>query len=178
MGTIIVAALAGWLTLFAPPPAEGPAAKTVAKSKKAPLSEDARIERGEELSKQAGALWQQGKFKEAAKKFEQAVEFDPDAANSWNGLGWARFNGGDSEAAVEAFEKCVTLEPEHPAALNGLGQIYLSWREYPKAEKYLLKAAANAPAAWFGLARLYLLTGKFDEAQTWINKALGARAER
>ncbi len=120
-------------------------------------------------------MWQKQQFAQAAKKFEQAVKLDADSANAWNGLGWARFNSGDSEAAIQAFEKCLALEPEQPAALNGLGQVYLSWRDYEKAQKYLTKAAPKAPAAWFGLARLYLLTGKYDDAQKWIKKAQSAQ---
>ena len=50
--------------------------------------------------------------------------------------------------------------------------MYLSQREYEKADKYLTKAAPKAPAAWYGLARLYLLTGKYANAQTYINKVL------
>lgn len=176
MGTVLVAVLAGWLTLFTPPPVDGGKAAAPPQRpnvKRAQLSDDARIARAEELSRQGWALWQQRSLDEAAKKFEAAVELDPEAANSWNGLGWARFNSGDAEAAIEAFEKCVTLEPNHPAALNGLGQAFLSQREYVKAEKFLLKAAPKASAAWFGLARLYMLTGKYDKAQTWIDKALG-----
>ena len=115
-------------------------------------------------------MWQQRKLGEAEKKFETAVELDPNNANSWNGLGWARFNNGDSKEAIAAFEKCVTLEPSHAAGLNGLGQADLSERDYAKAEKFLLKAAPNAPAAWYGLSRLYLLTGKFDKAKTWTGK--------
>ena len=99
-------------------------------------------------------------------------QLDPDAVNAWNGLGWARFNSGDSEGAIPAFEKCVELEPNHPAALNGLGQVYLSWREFDQAKKFLTKAAPQAPAAWYGLARLYLLTGKYTAAERWIKKAL------
>jgi tetratricopeptide (TPR) repeat protein len=168
MGTTVVAVLAGWLTLFTPQPDSSGAEST----RREPLSDDARIEMAEELAGEGWQLWQQRKLGEAAAKFERAVKLDPEAANAWNGLGWAQFNGGDSEAAVKAFEKCVELEPEHPAGLNGLGQIYLSWREYDKAEKYLTKAAPTAPAAWFGLSRLYMLTGKYDEAQKWIEKAL------
>ncbi len=175
MGTIVFAALAGWLTLFAPSPTDGSGAKAVAK--KAHLSEDARIERGEELAREGWALWQQGKVDAAAKRFEESVALDPDAANSWNGLGWARFNGGDGEAAIEAFEKCVALEPNHPAGLNGLGQAHLGWREYDKAEKYLLKAGPTASAAWYGLARLYMLTGKYDKAEKWIKKALSEQPD-
>lgn len=170
MGTIVVAALAGWLTLFSPPPAEGQAAQAAAKKDR--LSERARIERADDLGREGWELWQKGSLDEAAEKFEEAVKLDPDAANSWSGLGWARFNGGDGEGAIAAFEKCVALEPKHPAGLNGLGQVYLSWREYDKAEKYLLKAGPKAPAASFGLARLYVLTGKFDKAKVWIKKAL------
>jgi tetratricopeptide (TPR) repeat protein len=117
-------------------------------------------------------LWQQQKFAEAADKFEQAVQLDPESTIAWNGLGWSRFNSGDSSAAVPAFERCVELEPSHPAALNGLGQVYLSWGEFDMAKKYLTKAAPQAPAAWFGLARLYLLTGKYTAAERWIKKAL------
>jgi len=169
MGTVLIAALAGWLTMFSPPP-DGPGTK--AEAKKSHLSEDAQIERGEEIAKQGWTLFQQGKPAEAVKKFEESVALDPESANSWNGLGWSRFNSGDGKSAIKAFEKCVTLEPNHPAALNGLGQVYLSQREYDKAEKFLLKAAPQAPAAWFGLSRVYMLTGKFDKAQTWIKKAL------
>jgi pentatricopeptide repeat protein len=172
MGTVVVGALAFWIGLFTPPPAEAPAQQAKATAKSPPLSKDARIDKGDELSQAGWALWQKRKYDMAAKKFEQAVALDPDAANAWNGLGWARFNGGHADSAIVAFEKCVALEPDHPAALNGLGQVYLSQSEYEKAEMYLSKAAPKAPAAWYGLARLYMLTGKYDQAQTWINKVL------
>lgn len=156
MSISIVAALAGWLTFAALP---------------APERADSAVERAETVTAEGWQLWQQQKFADAATKFEEAVKLDPGAANAWNGLGWARFNGGDSEAAVPAFEKAVELEPSHPAALNGLGQVYLSWRKYGTARKFLEKAAPQANAAWFGLARLYMLTGKYDEAEKWIVKA-------
>ena len=171
MGSTIVAVLAGWLMLAAPPPtdatsAEQPAAQT-------PLDETAAIERAEGLAAEGWKLWQERQLDAAVAKFEEAVQLDPHSANAWNGLGWALFNNGNAEKAAEAFEKCVALEPEHPAGLNGLGQIYLMWAEYDKAEKFLTKASkANASAAWYGLARLYLFTGKYDEAQAWIKKSL------
>jgi tetratricopeptide (TPR) repeat protein len=46
------------------------------------------------------------------------------------------------------------------------------WREYDQAEKYLKKAAPQAPAAWYGLSRLYLLEGQWSNAQKWLRKAL------
>ena len=67
----------------------------------------------------SGGPWKQGKLDVAAKKFEEAVAIDPDAADAWNGLGWTRFNGGEADEAITAFEKCVALEPEHPARSTG-----------------------------------------------------------
>jgi|GEM_PF-5979234 len=131
---------------------------------------DLRTENADTLAAAGWQLWQQRNFSAATGKFEAAVRLDPQAANAWNGLGWSRFNGGESEQAVAAFEKCVALQPRHPAALNGLGQIYLMWKQYAEAEKYLLLAAPQAPAAWYGLARLYLLEEKFSEAKPWIEK--------
>lgn len=156
MAGLIIAWSAGWLTVAALAPANPEA--------------DALAKRGWEL-------WQQQEFSSAIEPFEQAVKLDPKNVNAWNGLGWARFNGGDAEKAIEAFNKCIKLEPKHPAALNGLGQIYLMWREYGDAEKYLKKAAPQAPAAWFGLARLYMLTGDYKEAQKWIRKSISQQPE-
>src|SRR5205814_2301727 len=96
------------------------------------------------------------------------VKLAPQDANAWNGLGWATFNSGNSREAEKAFAQVVALDPNHPAALNGLGQIFLSQRDYAKAEPMLLKAASQkASAAWFGLARLYLLQEKFADAEKW-----------
>jgi Flp pilus assembly protein TadD len=174
MGTAVMAVIAGWLTLAAPPP-EAPGAKgdpSAAPAQAPGLSEDLRIEQAEGLARQGWELWQQRKLSEAASLFEQSVALDAENPNAWNGLGWARLNSGDATSATAAFEKCVALEPEHPAGLNGLGQSHLALGNLALAEKFLLKAAPRAPAAYFGLARVYLLTGDFKKAQTWIRKAL------
>jgi tetratricopeptide (TPR) repeat protein len=176
MGTTLIAVLAGWLALAEPPDSarqgDLSGTKPARAARSQPGDEDARIERAEELAAQGWQLWQEQKMRDAATVFEQAVELDAENANIWNGLGWARFGGGDSEAAVEAFEKAVELEPSHPAALNGLGQVYFNWADLEKAKKYLAKAAPKAPAAYYSLARAHLLTGDYEKALTWTRKAL------
>jgi tetratricopeptide (TPR) repeat protein/tRNA A-37 threonylcarbamoyl transferase component Bud32 len=165
MTLTLIALAGGWMILAYQP------APTI--SSAAGLSEEQRIEQAESLTMEGWQLWRQRKFAEAAPKFEQAVALDPQAANAWNGLGWANFNGGRSDEAVRAFEKAVELEPDHPAALNGLGQAYYAAGDLTKAEKYLSKAAPQASAAAYGLGRLYLLTGKYAEAEKWLQKATG-----
>jgi tetratricopeptide (TPR) repeat protein len=127
-------------------------------------------DRAAEVAAQAWQLWQQRDFARAGEKFEEALKIDPGNGVAWNGLGWAKLNGGDSEAAKKAFEKAVELDPQNGASLNGLGQIAYSRKEFDKAEQHWAKAA-NAPAAWVSLAKLYLVQGKWDEAQKWAQKA-------
>jgi tetratricopeptide (TPR) repeat protein len=129
-------------------------------------------EKAAELTAEGWKLWQQQSLKPAIDKFEAAVKLDPKNANAWNGLGWANFNGGNTDVAEKAFKKVIALEPKHPAALNGLGQIALSQHNYAEAEKYLLQAAPEASAAWYGLAKIYLLSGKYGEAEKWIQKVI------
>jgi tetratricopeptide (TPR) repeat protein len=129
-------------------------------------------EKAAELSAEGWQLWQKRELKPAIEKFDAAVKLDSKNSNAWNGLGWANFNNGNTDAAQKAFKKVIALEPKHPAALNGLGQIALSQRNYREAEDYLLKAAPQAPAACYGLAKLYLLTGKYDQAEKYAQKIL------
>jgi len=132
---------------------------------------DADLAQASALAQDGWSLWRKQLYAEAAKKFEKAVELDPESTKALNGLGWSRFNGGADRAAEEPFRSCIRLEPSHAAALNGLGQIYLFRGELERAEGYLLKAAKNnASAAWYGLVRLYLLQEKFDEAEKWAQK--------
>jgi serine/threonine protein kinase/TolA-binding protein len=164
MATILVL-FAGWmLTAETRPPAVGASAT---------LSESERIERAEVLTGDGWSLWQQQKYPQAIRKFEEATALDPHSANAWNGLGWASFNSGRTDEGIAAFEKAVELEPDHPAALNGLGQAYYAYGEFSKAEKYFLKAAPQASAAAYGLGKLYLLTGKYENAEKWLQKAIG-----
>jgi tetratricopeptide (TPR) repeat protein len=127
-------------------------------------------DRAAEVAAQAWQLWQQRDFARAGEKFEEALKIDPGNGVAWNGLGWAKLNGGDSDAAKKAFEKAIELDPQNGASLNGLGLIAYSRKEFARAEQIWL-TATNAPAAWIGLAKMYLVQGKWDEAQKWAQKA-------
>jgi tetratricopeptide (TPR) repeat protein len=124
------------------------------------------------LSNEAWQLWQRRDFPAAVEKFEASLKIDPANANAWNGLGWARLNGGESAEAEKAFSEAVKRDPKHGAALNGLGVLAFNANQFEKAEKYWLAASDTAPAAWFGLGKLYVLQGKYDDAAKWAQKVL------
>ena len=164
MSLLLIVMLVGFFTL-----AEPGTAQSIADTQQA-----------EELTAAGWKLWGSRQYDQAAAKFEQAVKLDPQTVHAWNGLGWSHFNSGQSEKAIPAFEKCVALQPDHAGALNGLGQIYLTWKDYPYAEKYLLMSAKSpgASASWYGLARVYLLQEEFAKAKPWIKKLLKESPDR
>jgi len=157
-----------------PPPEQAAFAQAPPGQSASPKASPADIQRAKSLQQQGWALWQQQRFDEAAEKFQQSIDLVATDADTWNGLGWSRFNGGDAEAGKAAFEKCVELSPAHPAGLNGLGQIALARGQFDEAEKQFLKCADRATAAAYGLARLYLLQGKWADAEKWITRFVGA----
>jgi Flp pilus assembly protein TadD len=56
---------------------------------------------------------QNGLWKEAAYRWEKAVEIDPTYAAAWNNLAVAYEQQGNFEKAREAYEKAVTLDPKN-----------------------------------------------------------------
>lgn len=56
---------------------------------------------------------QSGLWKEAAYRWEKAVQLDPTYAPAWNNLAIAHEQQGDFEKAAEAYEKAVKLDPKN-----------------------------------------------------------------
>ena len=57
-------------------------------------------------------LWNQGKIPEAKAKFEEAIQANPNHAESHFQLGMALLNEGKMPEAIAAFEKYLALAPE------------------------------------------------------------------
>jgi Tfp pilus assembly protein PilF len=93
-------ALAAFTAAAAPAPA------------RASLGEDARSEAKEQTAFGIKVA-QNGLWKEAAYRWERAVQIDPTYAAAWNNLAIAYEQRGDFDKAREAYEKAVTLDPEN-----------------------------------------------------------------
>ena len=59
------------------------------------------------------AVAERGLWKEAAYRWQRAVEFDPTYAAAWNNLAVAHEQTGDVDLAREAYETAVELEPDN-----------------------------------------------------------------
>ena len=104
---IVAVALAAIAAAAAPAPARASAGATVIGA-----IEDARSEAKEQTAFGIKVA-QNGLWKEAAYRWERAVEIDPTYGAAWNNLAIAYEQRGDFDKAREAYEKAVTLEPEN-----------------------------------------------------------------
>lgn len=89
-----------------------------------------------------------GKYKEAAESFEQAVEKDKNTADSYRGLGIALWEQEDYEGARSAFEHALKEGSKKTGTIcNLLGTIEMKLENYEEALKYYeegLKAEGNS----------------------------------
>jgi Flp pilus assembly protein TadD len=104
---IVAVALAAFAAAAGPVPARASAGATVTGT-----AEDARSEAKEQTAFGIKVA-QNGLWKEAAYRWERAVEIDPTYGAAWNNLAIAYEQRGDFDKAREAYEKAVTLEPEN-----------------------------------------------------------------
>jgi len=95
-------------------------------------------------------LYKERKYAEAAAKFQEASQLQPNSALFANNAGFACFKLGQYEKAVEWFQKTIAIDPNRAIAYLNLGDAYLQLGEKPEAkqafEKYL-ELQPNSKAA-------------------------------
>lgn len=79
------------------------------------------------------ALYHKGAFKEAEKKFEEAVAHDPSDSKSLQAFASSQYRNGDYEGAAKSFEKFVAQNPKQFEGHYNLGNAYLFSKRYQEA---------------------------------------------
>jgi len=117
------------------------------------------------------------------KLFKKALEFDPDFALAYAGLGDSyaqrtmKFDFPDQwyDAAIEASEKAIALSPDLSEGYKALGLAYMGkgWnRKAKRANQKAIELNQNNEQAVGNLGWCYLLLGEFDKAEPWFKKVL------
>jgi tetratricopeptide (TPR) repeat protein len=88
---------------------------------------------------------QDGKEKDAAKKFKrglesarEAVRLDPKYHEAWNMIGFASRKLGDYDGALQAYATCLDLKPDYAPAREYLGEAYVELDQIDKARAQLV----------------------------------------
>jgi len=115
--------------------------------------------------------------------FKKALEFDPDFALAYSGLGDSyvqrtlRFGFSYTwlEASIEASEKAISLKPDLSEGYKALGLAYEAKGWYRKSIKAYQKAIElnpNNDQATANLGDIYYDIGEFEKAMEWYKRHL------
>jgi tetratricopeptide (TPR) repeat protein len=107
-----------------------------------------------------------GRWPEARRSFEAALELTPDHAGLWNSYGNLLDDMGEGAKAVEALQKATSLRPEHNDGLIDLGIVATNAGQLDVAEAALGRAIRAAPGVARGWATLGLLERQRGNAET------------
>jgi Flp pilus assembly protein TadD len=87
----------------------------------------------------AQAAIEAGDFTGAVPLLERAVGDEPENADAWNLLGYAKRKTGDVAAAEQAYGRALDLDDEHTGALEYLGELYVQTGRTEEARALLVR---------------------------------------
>ncbi len=94
--------------------------KAAAKSIRVPAELNDNSREIEMMTLKAASLGNLGKWKDAAKTLDFAIELDPLGADLLTMRGWARLRAGDKGGAKKDFQKALGYMPDNASAAQGL----------------------------------------------------------
>ena len=95
------------------------------------------------------ALYEQGRVKEAAENFEQAVEATPQSADIWGALGEACLTSWDISQAIKAYSRAAALSSSstyYSAKLAKARSWVCSWQDYEAENERIAREVEEAVA--------------------------------
>jgi Tfp pilus assembly protein PilF len=90
------------------------------------------------------ALWNKGKYADAAPYFAQAISMKSDYAEAYNMLGFCTRMAGDLPKAISYYETALKLKPNFPEAREYYGETWLKQGNLAKAvQQYVILQKAH-----------------------------------
>ncbi len=123
-------------------------------------------------------LLRAGRFEEAIKPAEEAVEFEPGYDRARSTLGWAYFLNGNQSAGLAELERAVACSPGNTLWLGQLGQAYGMAGDEAKARailKQLEDYAREKFVSPYHFAYVYTGLGDPERALDYLEQAVIAR---
>lgn len=116
----------------------------------------------------------EGRYSEAIKAFDRAIEIDPSDAFAYYAKGWCYELSGNDSSAMECYEQGIDMDKNYPYIYLMRGQIFLKRGEKENAEADFEKVLQLDTTVMEGSCRQYALhfLGREQEAEEWMQKLL------
>lgn len=114
------------------------------------------------------ALFNMGRYDEAATMLKKSAEHEPQNPRPWFNLGLLERESGKLDEAQQDFEKAAELDPDDPGTQYFLGYLSEEAQQYEKAAAYFQNAIDRDPSsisAEYGLAQAEEHMGDADGAK-------------
>jgi type IV pilus assembly protein PilF len=128
------------------------------------------------LMQQGQAMVSDGRFEEGLKRYQIALQLQPNNPTVHNLIGVANLQSGQPAKALESFNKALALAPSYSDARNNRGATYARLGQFTMAEgDYLAVLSdatyANRAGVYFNLGTLYVQHGNYSAAEENLRKA-------
>lgn len=113
-----------------------------------PLADTPKSEIGiksAELTGEAFALIQAGRYEEARGRLERVVLLEPRNSEAYNNLGYVLRRLGMNEKAFEQYQKALSIDPQCGECINNLGVLYMVNRNLSEAQNQFRKVIEMKP---------------------------------
>jgi tetratricopeptide (TPR) repeat protein len=98
-----------------------------------------------DTAQQAADLFKNGRYDDAAAKYQEIIDKYPESLYAWSNLGVVRFQQGKLQEALKALQQAVKLSPTDAFSYSNLGIVYYQLNQYENAIDALNSAKALDP---------------------------------
>jgi len=116
----------------------------------------------------------------AFEQYSKAVEFNPELAPAYAGLGNISHYRNQIEKAIEFYEKAITLKTTLIHPYKALSDIYIDQKQYHKAISICEKTLQTSPSsypAYYKLAFAYHALGDAQKAMNYLDQGIKIHPE-
>lgn len=135
----------------------------------------ASIASAEEAERLGVALFQAGRFAEAAAQFSEVARLSPQSSAALQNLGTSLRHAGNLEGALAAYERAVDLDPRSPVARLNVGDLLIKLRRSREAivrTQETIAAFPDDPNVQYHGGRILNTQGMREEALAAFERAL------
>ena len=116
-----------------------------------------------------------GRYREAVKEYQRALELEPSSQNAYIGLALAYEHAGAMSEAEQTYQRAIGVYPSSPYGYNSLGTFYLRQHQFDEAAQMFQRVIALAPegyAPYVNLGATYNNMGQYDKSIEPLKKSI------